>query len=255
MIKLFRKVRQNLLTENKFSKYLLYAIGEIVLVVIGILIALTINNSNQNRINKEKEQTYLHGLFNEFQTSKKKLEELILVNKNNYNGAKKIIDYCSDNNNSCTENEFSELLFNTFSFDVSFNPNNSLLTEMINSGSLKDISNNQLRIYLTNWIATLEDIAKQEYELGIQREKVIDTFRKNNYSIRTIFDQAGVSENFSLSETTRTISNLELLNSLEFENNVLIFILTCYATETSHYLPLMEDINTILSLIENELKK
>lgn len=255
MIKLFRKVRQNLLTENKFSKYLLYAIGEIVLVVIGILIALTINNSNQNRINKEKEQTYLHGLFNEFQTSKKKLEELILVNKNNYNGAKKIIDYCSENNNSFTENEFSELLFNTFSFDVSFNPNNSLLTEMINSGSLKDISNNQLRIYLTNWIATLEDIAKQEYELGIQREKVIDTFRKNNYSIRTIFDQAGVSENFSLSETTRTISNLELLNSLEFENNVLIFILTCYATETSHYLPLMEDINTILSLIENELKK
>jgi hypothetical protein len=47
MIKFFRKIRQKMLTENKFSKYLLYAIGEIFLVVIGILIALQINNKNQ----------------------------------------------------------------------------------------------------------------------------------------------------------------------------------------------------------------
>jgi hypothetical protein len=54
MIKFFRKIRQKLLTENKFSKYLLYAVGEIVLVVIGILIALNINNQNEQRIKKEK---------------------------------------------------------------------------------------------------------------------------------------------------------------------------------------------------------
>ena len=53
MIKFFRKIRQNLLTENKFSKYLLYAIGEIILVVIGILIALQINNWNEeNKVNQ-----------------------------------------------------------------------------------------------------------------------------------------------------------------------------------------------------------
>jgi len=48
MIKLFRKIRQKMLDENKLSKYLIYAIGEIILVVIGILIALQINNANQN---------------------------------------------------------------------------------------------------------------------------------------------------------------------------------------------------------------
>jgi hypothetical protein len=48
MIKFFIKIRQTLLTENKFSKYLLNAIGEIILVVIGILIALQINNANEN---------------------------------------------------------------------------------------------------------------------------------------------------------------------------------------------------------------
>ncbi len=47
MIKFFRKIRQKMLIENKFSKYLIYAIGEIILVVIGILIALQINNLNE----------------------------------------------------------------------------------------------------------------------------------------------------------------------------------------------------------------
>ena len=55
MIKFFRKIRQKLLSENKFSKYLLYAIGEIILVVVGILIALQINNWNENRKLKGEE--------------------------------------------------------------------------------------------------------------------------------------------------------------------------------------------------------
>lgn len=54
MIKFFRTIRQSLLSQNKVSKYLLYAIGEILLVVIGILIALNINNANEKRKNKEK---------------------------------------------------------------------------------------------------------------------------------------------------------------------------------------------------------
>ena len=53
MIKFFRNIRQNLLTENKFSKYILYAIGEIFLVVVGILIALNINNNNELEKNKQ----------------------------------------------------------------------------------------------------------------------------------------------------------------------------------------------------------
>ena len=62
MIKFFRKIRQKLLTENKFSKYLLYATGEIILVVIGILIALQINNWNQGRIDTQKEINHLKNI-------------------------------------------------------------------------------------------------------------------------------------------------------------------------------------------------
>ena len=62
MIKFFRKIRQKLLSENKFSKYILYAIGEIVLVVIGILIALQINNSNELRKQKEEEAIIISNI-------------------------------------------------------------------------------------------------------------------------------------------------------------------------------------------------
>ena len=62
MIKFFRKIRQNFLTENNPGKYFKYAIGEIVLVVVGILLALAINNWNQSRVNAEKQIDYLIGI-------------------------------------------------------------------------------------------------------------------------------------------------------------------------------------------------
>ncbi|WP_420579880.1 DUF6090 family protein [Reichenbachiella sp.] len=64
MIKFFRKIRQKLLSENNLSKYLFYVFGEIFLVVIGILIALQINNWNDERKNRNKEYkllTEMHG--------------------------------------------------------------------------------------------------------------------------------------------------------------------------------------------------
>ncbi|MEO0572899.1 MAG: DUF6090 family protein, partial [Bacteroidota bacterium] len=59
MIKFFRSIRQSLLSENTFSKYLFYAAGEIVLVVIGILLALQIDTWNTHKINRGKENGYL----------------------------------------------------------------------------------------------------------------------------------------------------------------------------------------------------
>jgi hypothetical protein len=65
MIKFFRKIRQNLLMENKTGKYLKYAIGEIILVVIGILIALQINNWNENQKLETKTQAYYVQLLDD----------------------------------------------------------------------------------------------------------------------------------------------------------------------------------------------
>jgi len=75
MIKFFRKIRQKLLTENKFSKYLIYAIGEIVLVVIGILIALSINNWNQDRLEHKETKVLLGNLSLDIEENIKNLKD------------------------------------------------------------------------------------------------------------------------------------------------------------------------------------
>ena len=76
MIKFFRHIRQKLLSENKFSKYLLYAIGEILLVVIGILIALQINNWNQEKIDRKQEVKLLSQITTDLEKNKIELTEL-----------------------------------------------------------------------------------------------------------------------------------------------------------------------------------
>ncbi|WP_232778340.1 DUF6090 family protein [Salegentibacter sediminis] len=254
MIKIFRKIRLSLLTEKRFTKYLFYALGEIILVVIGILIALAINNANQNRINNNYEQTYLLGLEQEFETSRSKLKELIAVNKSNSNNSKKILEFITYKNETPTETAFSSLLYNTFSSDIAFNPNNSLLNEMINSGNLKNLSNTELRKQLTNWLSTMEDVSRQEKELSVQREKVLDMFRTDKSSLRTILGQTRVYSQIGLPKSKNEVSNLHLLNSTEFENNILMFIFTSYATEHAHYNPIMDDLDTILHLIRKEIE-
>ncbi|GAA4314402.1 hypothetical protein GCM10023115_28480 [Pontixanthobacter gangjinensis] len=67
MISFLRKIRKRLLAENRFTRYLLYAVGEVILVVIGILIALQINNWNENRKTRIREAYYIDQLLRDFQ--------------------------------------------------------------------------------------------------------------------------------------------------------------------------------------------
>ncbi len=75
MIKFLRKIRQKMLIDNKFSKYLIYAIGEIILVVIGILIALQINNWNEHQKELKQEKVIMSNLNNEFIENDKSLNK------------------------------------------------------------------------------------------------------------------------------------------------------------------------------------
>lgn len=70
MIKFFRKIRQRLLSENKIGRYLIYAIGEILIVIIGILIAIQINNWNGLRKEEQVRKIYLNQLLVDFKTDK-----------------------------------------------------------------------------------------------------------------------------------------------------------------------------------------
>ena len=74
MIKIFRKIRQKLIQENKTSSYIKYAIGEIILVMVGILLALQVNNWNELRSNKSKLESYILEYKSELEY-KHKLED------------------------------------------------------------------------------------------------------------------------------------------------------------------------------------
>ncbi|MCF1190668.1 DUF6090 family protein [Mangrovimonas sp. AS39] len=76
MISFFRRIRRTQVSESRFGKYLLYAIGEIILVVIGILIALQINEWNNERHRKETEATLIKQLKNDLETSAMELEDI-----------------------------------------------------------------------------------------------------------------------------------------------------------------------------------
>ena len=96
MLKFFRKIRYDLLDKNKTGKYFKYAIGEIVLVVIGILIALSINNCNESRKLENKKQELVLNLIDDFE------ENIILL--------KSAIDYSDSlifKMNSFFENSYS----------------------------------------------------------------------------------------------------------------------------------------------------
>jgi len=96
MIKFFRKIRQNMIKENRTSKYLLYAIGEIVLVVIGILIALSINNWNEEQKENNQERFILNKLSVDIKTDVITIERSINENAITITNYKYCLDILSN---------------------------------------------------------------------------------------------------------------------------------------------------------------
>ena len=163
MIKFFRRIRQQLLTENKFSKYLLYAIGEIVLVVIGILIALSINNWNQNRLDKNEEALLLGAIakkmnHNRFQHQRglKKYTEVV-------NGARKLIKLSGKPMHDSLRSHIEQSLFDVKKrFLMGKSNQTSIYDELIASGKLSLLRSKKLRQELTELKANLQLLAAYE---------------------------------------------------------------------------------------------
>ena len=82
MIKFFRKIRQKLLNENRFSKYLIYAVGEIALVMIGILLALQVNNWNELRKKDQAEIQLYNKIIADLNTERTIIEKKFMALSN-----------------------------------------------------------------------------------------------------------------------------------------------------------------------------
>lgn len=158
MIKFFRKIRLTLLSENKFSKYLIYAFGEIILVVIGILIALQINNWNQIQKLKEEETKILQGLLAEFS------ENLVKFDSHYKNQLRRdrIIKDLLDPKLVDAPFEIIDSLIYYHGWNYKYNPSTGIYNSVINSGKIDLISNDLLKKSISEFNNFLVDFEEEE---------------------------------------------------------------------------------------------
>lgn len=218
MIKFFRKIRYDLMEKNKTGKYLKYAIGEIVLVVIGILIALQINNWNEARKKKQVEKQVLISLFQEVEKDRIMLKEIDYQYKNDLRNLTYFRNLIWKEQHSMEDalslNEFQGIAFR----DV--NPNRITYDEMISTGKIYYLSNQALVNEIINYYEIIESYI---YELRQSRVE----FRSNFYDVSamadywlTVYDNDNeeLAYHFANNQNTETYKQLKIISDWSLVN-------------------------------------
>ena len=186
MIKFFRRIRQRLLSENNFSKYLLYAVGEIVLVVIGILIALQINNWNEGRKERNKEINYLKNLKVDLQNEVLNSEDFVAYHFRKVQACSKLINGDAPKNIQEVQ-DYTDTYETIFGWK-DFVPNNNTFKELLSSGNLSLIKNDSIKNGLLELEKNYASIAGSEYHMRREYEEYLYDPHVKNISVIEFFD-------------------------------------------------------------------
>ena len=251
MINFLRRIRRNLINENKTSIYLIYAVGEVVLVVFGILIALQIDNWNENQKIANIEQQYLLALKEEFSFNKDELKSIMNRNKLNFDYALRILDNTGPENPEITDEEFGRLLTNSLSIETQFDPSQGVLDEIISSGKLGIFSSKELKFALSSWSGILYRVRLQEQELLSMRSRTIEMVR-NKANLRKVL--GAELEEIGIKQTKFEQGNLHLLKSVAFDGHITGFVTMSLNLNNYHYPKVDEEIDRILLLIDDEIE-
>ncbi len=157
MIKFFRKIRYDLMEKNKTGKYLKYAIGEIILVVIGILIALSLNNWNEQRKDRIKEQVVLKQLQEDYQANLMQLEEKMTTRDKIIYSAIKLLKAFEQPVGVIRDSLVKDIA-NAF-HDPTYDP---IQNDLTSSGNLILIRNHRLKRLLSNWSSDVVGVREIE---------------------------------------------------------------------------------------------
>ena len=151
MIKFFRKIRQNLLSENKFSKYLIYAIGEIILVVIGILIALSINNWNEDRKKGILGEEYVSEIYRDVKKDISRIDGILDQLEANKITSRRVLEVLeSEDKHIADSSLFSKDILNATAV-IHVNRLNNTWDKLTSSGKIAMINNDSLDNLLKNF--------------------------------------------------------------------------------------------------------
>jgi len=204
MIKFFRKIRQKLLTENKFNKYLIYAIGEIVLVVIGILIALSINNWNEARKIKKEEKNLYVQIIKDLDEEYSLLQNHLNISESLKATFKNFYEYSVGKTDSLKLDN-PVLLFQSINF--------SSLVLQNHEQSVESISSDSIRSELNKYLLLTK-------ELVVRRQEEVDNIK--NYRRPFLMDHDIISLNKLFNDNTESSSIINTkikasINSEAFE--------------------------------------
>ena len=246
MIRFFRHLRQHLLTEYRFSKYLLYAVGEIVLVVIGILIAIQIDGLNEARKLKRVEidslSEILTGLLDTLEEVQVALEQDRRYRECNY----KILDYLDNHK------PYDETLDNCFGVYY-WSPTVQLTTsayDQLKLRGLEIISNNSLRKDLTEMFDTRFDVLKSEVELWDSQLLMSTLYPLHTKHFRKYFPPTWEIYD---DEFARPVNYEGLLDNEQFKNVLAeIISLRNWSVKTNEVLE--EELQSLIRKIEEELQ-
>lgn len=239
---------ERLLEGGAMSRYALYAIGEITLVVIGILIALQINNWNENRKDRKIEQEYLIGLKEEFEYNLQELDDNIALNENVMRATR---DFLKDTGPSTQVSDIGTIrqhVDNIMSQAIGVEPSPGVLEDLINSGNLNTLKNKELRSALSGWKSVLRKVERQETRVLDYREGIAHIFMKDG-PFRNIVDHR-----LHVGTSKFELSGQKVLQNHQLENQLVVFMVTSNALQISYYVEMKNSIDDILDLIDESIK-
>ena len=241
-----------MMNENKFSKYFLYAIGEIVLVVIGILIALQINNKNQQRISFNEEQVLLKILKNDFTNRLNELEFLNVGRQNAVDIIEQLMSL-SDNPPENYDDKVMDSLLAMSTTTYRFNEKFATMDMLFNSGKVNSLSNDSLKFLLSNWPANVEEML-EEQRLIVTNFHELEKSLSKYVSLRDIYQKFSWS-NYDIPDIGPSTIQKDykgLLNDTKFENQIASkrFLLIINIADANL---LIGEAKKIIQLLENEV--
>jgi len=251
MIKFFRKIRQKTLTENKFGQYLTYGIGEIILVVIGILIALQINNWNENRKNSNEEIAILQSLDKNLILAKKQSESLVSTEKDSKAVLLLVlgIDTISSiiDKNSIKDNIFKDAFWNMEN-DI---PVINTYTDLKNTNKLGLIKNQKIKEKFTSLEVNLNKLKGMlDDRLNVQQIR-IDDIAENEINFIPLIKSSIPTINI----TNEKKNNYEQIINNQRIRNLLGMKLNMTQDVLNYRENLDKEIKALIMLIESELYK
>ena len=251
MINFFKRIRQQLISENKTGKYFKYAIGEIVLVVIGILIALTINNWNEDRKRANAESQSLVELLAEFNKNHK---DLMSVHFQKSKAADSLSKYLEFINNDIVFTSEKNRIFYMLAGNT-WNTQYSVLNGLTNSGAINNLKNDILRGLLNTWNDYLDNYLEQQtyYHKTIlqnYRDFIIDK-TPNKYQKFDITLESWDTKYFESEEELKAYA-IKIVPDLEYQNLLKECLRRLYI-QLYNMKPLIENYYQIVALLEEEI--